>query len=574
VLSLDSQEKILLDLAKTDGLKVVDILRESGSAHVTDRKVFSEMIIRIMRGEANGLIVWDESRIARNAADGGMVVNMFDIKKLEEIRKPGKTYRGTPDDKFFLTLLFGMSKKESDDKGVNVIRGLGAKADKGWLPSGAKPGYMNDKYAEKGNKTILNDPDRFPIIRRCWDYLLTGAYTPPKILDLLNNEWGYRSPIRKSIGGKPMARSQIYLMFKDTFYYGMFEYPVKSGQWHKGSHEAMITEDEFNRAQYLLGSKKGLVKPQIREFSYTGMIVCEECASAVTAEERLYVRCTKCRTKFSSMNRDRCPKCATKIENMEDYKILAYTYYHCTKNKKHECSQKSVELIELEKQFVAMVEKIKISERFKDWIITYINEINDKESVSRMAEFSNLDGAVKLINSRLDNLLKLKISPKNADGSMLSDEEFMAQKQSLLKEKQVLTDKRGSTDTRMVNWMDKINKAFNFATTAREKFATATITEKKEMFNLLCSKLFLKDKKLEYYLDIPFNYIEEAKKEEITMDAVIETDDIAKVYGNLEAYWTQNPSVLPRVLRWTQDRFPPFITFRAGSPSLCEISVY
>ena len=469
----------------------------------------------------------------------------MDLGQIVEIQKPGKAYRNTPDDKSWLSMVFMMSKKESDDKGVNVKRGLGSKADKGWLPSGAKPGFANDKFADKGSKTIVNDPERFLLIRKCWDYLLTGAYTPPKILKLLNDDWGYRSPIRKTIGGKPMARSQIYKVFRDPFYYGMFEYPVNSGQWYKGSHQAMITENEFNSAQYILGSKKGLVKPKLRDFSYTGMIVCKECGSAVTAEERLYVRCTKCRTKFSTLNRDQCPKCGIKVENMKGCKPLAYVYYHCTKNKNHKCQQKSVELVELERQFLELIDKIKISERFKNWIITYINEANDKESSTRKAKFESLEGAVNLVNSRLDNLLKLKISPQNADGSLLSDEEFLAQKQSLLKEKQELTNKRVGTDAGMINWMDKINKAFNLVTTAKEKFATATIFEKKEMFNLVCSKLFLFDKKIEYSLDIPYGYIEDAKKDESTLDVSLETEDFVDKHGKLEDYWAKNTTVLP-----------------------------
>jgi len=49
---------------------------------------------------------------------------------------------------------FGMAQKYVDDLSKNVKRGLNTKAEKGWLPSGAKPGYMNDKYAEKGNKNV------------------------------------------------------------------------------------------------------------------------------------------------------------------------------------------------------------------------------------------------------------------------------------------------------------------------------------------------------------------------------------------------------------------------------------
>ena len=71
ILSLDSQEKELLKVVNNNNLKVVDIYKESGSAHVIGRKMFNEMLTRIENGEAKGIVVWDESRIARNSLDGG-----------------------------------------------------------------------------------------------------------------------------------------------------------------------------------------------------------------------------------------------------------------------------------------------------------------------------------------------------------------------------------------------------------------------------------------------------------------------------------------------------------------------
>jgi len=35
------------------------------------------------------------------------------------------------------------------------------------------------------NKIIIKDPERFNLIRKMWDLMLTGSYTPPKILELM-----------------------------------------------------------------------------------------------------------------------------------------------------------------------------------------------------------------------------------------------------------------------------------------------------------------------------------------------------------------------------------------------------
>ena len=146
---------------------------------------------------------------------------------------------------------------------------------------------MNDPYAEKGNKRIKNDPERFPIIKEAWRMMLTGDYTPPEILKKINNELGYRTPRRKTIGGKPMARSQLYQVFSDAFYYGTFEFPLGSGNWKEGKHESMITEEEFWRVQQLLGRKERQ-RPHKHSFPYTGIIRIRDATR--TAEKPMNIR--------------------------------------------------------------------------------------------------------------------------------------------------------------------------------------------------------------------------------------------------------------------------------------------
>ena len=108
ILSLDSQENELKKVAQEQKLSVIKTYKESGSAHVIGRPLFNEMITRLERGEAQGIIVWDESRIARNSLDGGKIIYMIDLGQIIEIYKPGKVYKNTPDDKSWLSMIFMM----------------------------------------------------------------------------------------------------------------------------------------------------------------------------------------------------------------------------------------------------------------------------------------------------------------------------------------------------------------------------------------------------------------------------------------------------------------------------------
>ena len=167
--------------------------------------------------------------------------------------------------------------------------------------------------------------------------MLTGNYQPPKILNMANNEWGYLTRKTKRGGNKSLSTSEIYRIFSDPFYYGYFKY---NGKIHKGEHEPMITIDEFERVQELLG-KKDKPKAKTHTFAFTGIIRCGNCGCLVTAEEK---------RKF--------------IKSKKEY--ATYTYYRCTRRKKEiKCAEPTINLDNLEKQIVDEIEKYTIPEEFK-----------------------------------------------------------------------------------------------------------------------------------------------------------------------------------------------------------------
>ena len=167
----------------------------------------------------------------------------------------------------------------------NVKRGVDSKLAKGWKPNVASLGYLN----EKEEKTIVEDQERFPLIRKMWDLMLTGTKSPPQILEIANQQWGFRTRKTKRLGGKELSRSGIYRIFTNPFYAGIISY---GGKEYDGKHKAMITLSEFDRVQYLLG-RKGKARPKTHAFAFTGLIRCGECGCVYTAEtKRKLIKCS------------------------------------------------------------------------------------------------------------------------------------------------------------------------------------------------------------------------------------------------------------------------------------------
>ena len=87
----------------------------------------------------------------------------------------------------------------------------------------------------------------------------------------------------------------VYKVFNNIFFTGKFEY---AGETYQGVHKPMITEEEYDLAQKLLGS---MGKPHMltRDFAYTNWIKCT-CGSSITAEERFKKWCYECKRKVNS----------------------------------------------------------------------------------------------------------------------------------------------------------------------------------------------------------------------------------------------------------------------------------
>lgn len=470
VLSLESQQKELDSFVEREKLEVVEYIEgESKSAKQPGRPIFDKMIKRIEKGEADGIIAWHPDRLARNSVDGGKIIYLLDTGKLKELKFPTYRFENDSQGKFMLNLIFGQSKYYVDSLSENVRRGNKTKLEKGWLPGVAPMGYLNDVK----NKTIVKDPERFRLIRKMWNMLLSGAYSVPEIHRIACDDWGFKTKKFKRTGGKEISRSMIYRLFENPFYYGLIR---RNGDTYQGAHEPMVTLAEFERVQRLLGRDE---RPRYEkhDFAYTGMIRCAECGCQITASNH--------KNRFGSR----------------------YIYYHCTKRKKGaKCSQKYVRLEELERQILKILDDITISDQVKDWAIQYLREKNDSEIIDRQQIFKAQQRAYAACQKQLDELTRMRLRDQ------VNDSEYASMKKELLSELISLKEKLTDTEHRASRWFELSEKAFIFANDAKKRFETGSFNQKREIVQSLGLNFSLKDGKLHVQLEIPYLIISKKPK--------------------------------------------------------------
>ena len=507
--SIDDQINELKKLAGDNNLNVIEILSESKSAkNPGGRIVFNKMLERIHNGEAQGIICWKLNRLARNPVDGGNISWMLQQGTVQHIQTYGRSYYPT-DNVLMMAVELGMANQFIRDLSTDTKRGLRAKAERGWSPNYATLGYKHNPFKLKGDKEILDDPDRFLLVRKMWDLMLTGKYSPNKIWEIARDDWKLTSRL-----GNKIAHSTVYRIFNNTFYYGDYEYPKGSGVWKTGNHNPMITKEEFDRVQILLGNK-ATTKPKAHDFAFRGPIVCGECGASITAE--------------------------TKIKKQKNGNVHTYVYYHCTKKRDPNCSQGSVEEVELQKQISIKLNEIELPNEFCQWALDVLKSNNVVEAQSRTEIVKSQRATYDKTLVKLDALVDMRAS------GTITDEEFLKNKATFLEEKHRIEMLMKDTGARADNWLDLVDKQFEFAKTAKTIFDTTESLEvKKDILSALGSNLTLKDKILNIVLEKPLLLMKEVSNE---IKAVSERLEPVK-YGSISTpnsvLYTEIITRLPR----------------------------
>ena len=459
--SIEDQVNALKPVAKRCGYQIVEIIEESKSSKQPYiRPKFTQMLERIEAGEADGILTWHINRLSRNPVDSGTLGWMLQKGVIQVIQTMEREH--LPEDNVLLFSVEGaMANQYIRDLAVSSRRGMQGKADRGWLPSRAPLGYKNNLIEH----IIEVDEERWSMVRKMWDLLLSGNYTVPQIQKVANDDWGFRTPKYKRSGGVPVALSTIYRIFTNEFYTGTF---VWAKEVYKGNHKPMITNDEYDKAQVILG-REGKPRYQEHEASYTGIVKCGECGNMCTVSVKKKIV-------------------------LSTGELKTYVYYNCTKRKRDKktrkaiCSQKPVTLEEFEEQVDLELEKYTILPQFQQWAIDILDKRNDTEIQERTVIFEAQQKAYNQNQKQIDNLTKMLMK------DLIDEDEFTKQRSELQKEQEKLKRNLDSTESRAKKWLELTEQTFHFARYARKAYLKGDIQKKREIFAALGQNYVLQDK--------------------------------------------------------------------------------
>ena len=465
-MSIPAQERRLREYAMRKGLEVVWVFAITESSTKDTRKEFQKILELIKKSKEPLALVADTiDRVQRSFKESVV---------LEDFRKESKVEIHFIREGLILNLKSNSADILRWDMGVmfarsyvlqlsdNIKRSKEQSARNGIWMGLAPTGYIHS-VDEKGNKTIVPDPNLAPFITKMFGLYATGNYS----LRELQKEVTSMGARAKS--GKPFAISQLNKILKKSFYCGIME--SKYGVVNH-NYECLTNIETFKRVQEIIeGYQSKPHKTISKPFILKGMINCANCGCMVTPE----------------------------------IKKKRYVYYSCT-NAKGGCKRTYVREVDLLKPLLECFDRISLSEGQIETITKYLREIHHSEARFHRESMVALRKEQDKIQRRINQIYDDKL-----DG--LIDEVMYLEKVKEYKTRQAeIVEEMKRHEVADKNFHITANMVLKLAARARELFESSEVEEKRELLNLVFQNLKLDGKKMLTQVCEPFSMMMDYKE--------------------------------------------------------------
>jgi site-specific DNA recombinase len=295
--SLEYQENSIREYCVRNQVELGEIYVDDGeSSYTFDRPDYQELerFIKLHKRKVRYLIILDHDRFSRNLPEALLKIDQLESKFGLKVVATNELLDIDPTDpSVFIQRAFKylIANQELFTIRRRARMGIRQAQESGRFVSRAPFGYINTR--EEGNKKsilVINEVQAY-VIRKIFRDYLSGV--PPYLIHQSAKKMGF--PLS---GNEAIVRA-----LRNNLYAGLVRVCATDKQperFVKGVHEAIITEEQYWRAQEMMDEKRPM-KPQPRkEFPLRGILKSSCCNGNMTAgfskgkkNYYLYYRCIK-----------------------------------------------------------------------------------------------------------------------------------------------------------------------------------------------------------------------------------------------------------------------------------------
>jgi site-specific DNA recombinase len=260
-----------------------------------ERPKFHRLVQWLGNGYFKGAIFLCWDRASRNRGDDTILRKL--MKRGVDIRFVSATYEKSSSGELHMDIDGMFSQHYARVTGEKIAMTLRAKREQGVCTYRAPVGYLNQGQME--HKPL--DPERAPIVKKLFEIYATGGWSLIALTRWAIDQGLTMPPVRRRrtqeemlaeeeddirLAIEPVSRpptfTTIHKMLENRFYVG--EVRGNGGAWVKStSHEALITEDLFNRVQAVLRKKnKSVHYANVLDYPLRAMVRCGVCGRIYT----------------------------------------------------------------------------------------------------------------------------------------------------------------------------------------------------------------------------------------------------------------------------------------------------
>ena len=280
--TLERHRKALATLSEKMNLPIAVIYKEVVSGEsIAARPEVQKLLREVEEGKWEGVFVMEVERLARgDTIDQGIVLRAFKAHGTKIIT-PAKIYDPNDefDEEYFEFGLF-MSRREYKTIRRRMERGRIASVKEGKFISSVPPyGYTKTTAPDGKGFVLVPELSEAPVVQRIYSLYLAGEGSTV-IAQKLSDE-GIVSRT-----GTVWSPSSIRDILKNPVYAGYIRWGFKkeTKQTIDGKHEALITEDSFEKVQKLMQmNNKNTTRHDLTlQNPLAGLVYCKECGKLMS----------------------------------------------------------------------------------------------------------------------------------------------------------------------------------------------------------------------------------------------------------------------------------------------------
>ena len=279
--SLEAQKDAILEYANRKGLAISRWWEEKETAAKEGRPVFNQMVAKLKRGDAAGLVTHKIDRSARNYHDWAVISDLADGGIEFHIATESfdfNTYGGRMAADFMAVVAANYVRNLKTE----IRKGQQGQLKIGLYPWPAPVGYCNNGAA----KLKTPDPVTAPFVKLAFDLYASGTHSIRSLVIELKKR-GLRNGT-----GQPLTKTGVETLLSNVFYCGLIHIK-RTGQTYKGAHKPIISTAQFQLVQDIK-SGKTVKKVTRHNHLFRGLFRCQHCSRSLIGElhkGRVYYRC-------------------------------------------------------------------------------------------------------------------------------------------------------------------------------------------------------------------------------------------------------------------------------------------